>query len=85
MEINNSLYNIILYKDYVSEFYKNDENYYNYKIKSKHNYLNSNKNILLKIPIKNKIEKKILLFIYEQINNQIKKIYDSFHLKDYMY
>jgi hypothetical protein len=32
-----------------------------------------------------KIEKKILLFIYEQINNQIKKIYDSFHLKDYMY
>ena len=85
MNVNNCYYNIILYKDYVEEFYKNNENYYNYKIKSKHNYLNSEKNILFKIPVKNKIEKKVLLFLYDQINNQIKKIYDSFHLNNYMY
>jgi hypothetical protein len=85
MNVNNCLYNIISYKDYIQEFYKSDENYYNYKIKSKHNYLNSDKNILFKIPINNKIEKKILLFLYDEINNQIKKIYNSFCLKKYMY
>lgn len=85
LDINHYNMNYIIYNDYIKEYYNNYENNKYYKIKSKHNnFLITEKNVLLKISKKNKIENDILLFIYSEINHHIKKIYNSINLIDYL-
>ena len=81
IKIINHKINNVKFKDFNMEYYNNIDRVNNIIIKSRHSNSN-NRQVIAKVD--NQIEQQIILFIINSINQEIKTIYKSFNLENYL-
>ena len=84
MKISNKKINNINYNEFNKCYYKNTDRVNNIIIKSRHNNIGKERHIIIKIDENKKIEKHIILFIINTINNYIRTIYKSIDIQKYL-